>query len=680
MGFDLSIPTPVFIRTEEEAAPWLDYYLRTHRQSDGIGLDSETTGVDKTDDRILFWSLANDVTRIAIMGELVPFFRPLLENPEVAFDLTNAKFDAHMFANSGIDITLARELRCTTVQSWLFNENRRGRHGLKECVQEFLGRRRQSFEEVFGKLKKERKKKKKDDDEDDEDETDDEDVYESATSRAIRNHLSQPGSEKFVSAVDYASQDPYDSHALRKFFDYQLSLIECGPGRTLRDYFYEVEVPFTKVLWKMERRGITVDVGYLREREGPLLQKMSDITKEFSREANRLINLKSATDVRHFFFEILKKEPIEWTSGGKSGIPKPSTKVEVLEEYAGEGDQWANRLMRHRKYSKTYGTYIKGMINRVHAPYDYRIRTTLKQNGAVTGRLSSTDPNLQNIPRPDEDEDRIRAAFIAAFRKVLLVADYAQLEMRLMAHFSGDAKMIHAILNKIDLHCLTVSEMEGIPYEEVMEAVKADKLHKKGKGTEPTERQSELVLKRQNAKSTGFGIIYGMGGPSLAAKLTRETGVYMPPEGGTNLIQRYLNVFPGMRRHIEQTKLDIMKTGVVRTMLGRYRRLGETKAMSKKDAASAERQGVNCEIQGTAADIAKVVMIKAENDPILQSLGVELLLQIHDELVFECDDDEAIIVPAKKRVQEIMESPFPEPLEVPLPVEIGHGYSWAEAK
>jgi DNA polymerase-1 len=668
-GFDMSIPNPHFVDSAEQAHRWMMHLLETFRPSGGLGLDSETTGIHKTRDVIIYWSLSDDQNRLALPAQYIPMFKEaILENNEIDFDMTRAKFDAHQFANMGVDLTKARSLRDTTVMSWLLNENNQGRHGLKETVADHLGRVTPTFEQTFGKIppKKIDKITGKN--------------VNPTMSEIITKALADPTSDQFFAAVDYASLDAYNSHYIRKHFDNLLAQVPIGWG-SLYDYFYRVSVPYTKLLFKLERRGFPIDVGFLRDLKGPMEDDMLLIEQEFGREAGRLLNLNSPIDVPWFFFEHLKKAPTKYTKGGASGNKKPSTDAEVLEDWAGEGDVWAQKLMRYRSISKIYGTYVTGLMNHVDWPQDYRIRTSLNQSGTVTGRLSSSEPNLQNIPRPGEDKFKIREAFIPDSGKALVVADYAQLEMRLMAHFSGDDKMINAILNNIDLHCFTVSEMEGIPYDEIIAAVKADKKHKKGElGRELTERELELLLKRQNAKATGFGIIYGIGGPRLAAQLTRETGKYYDEEEGWRLIKKWLAVFPGVDRYIEATKADVMRTGRVQTLLGRFRRFGDLRGMNRRDAAQAERQAVNSIIQGTAADIVTMAMLACDADPELSDLGAEMLLQIHDELIFMVPDVPETIMKAKKRVQFLMENPFDQPLRVPLPVEAGHGYSWASAK
>jgi len=663
----MSIPVGHLVETEHEARQWMQYFLQSHKQNGGLGLDSETTGLKRHRDIVILFSVSDGQHRICLPSQFIGLYKePLLENPEINFDFTNAPFDAHMFANSGADLSKAGDWRDTRIQSWLHNENNVGRHGLKDSVKAQFNRETPSFESIFGKVPPKRKDK--------------------ATGRdiivtvgdLIRAAMSDP--EKRVQASDYASLDAYNSTMLRHRFDKLLGEQELYPNMSARDFFYQVEVPFTKLLWKLERRGITVDAGYLKSLQGPMEAEMIRIQREFAHERGQLVNLDSTLAIRDFFFNHLRKQPIKMTKGGASGNKQPSTDAEVLEAWAGEGDRWAQLLLAHRSISKIYGTYVTSLQEWIDQYY--RIHTSLNQTGTVTGRLSSSEPNLQNIPRPGEDKFKIREAFIPGAGKVLVVADYSQLEMRLMAHFAGDEKMIEAIWKGIDLHCLTVSEMHGIPYDEVMAAVKAEKAFKKGERKEPlTEREEELLFMRQSAKATGFGIIYGIGGPRLAANLTAMGKRIVEEEEGFRLIDRWFGVFPGVKSYIELTKNLLWRTGYVQTIMGRFRRFGDLRGMNKRDSAQAERQGGNAIIQGSAADIAKMAMLNAESDPELARLGASLLLQIHDELIFECPDDKETIAAVKKRVKDIMENPFgANALKVPLPVEIGHGYSWATAK
>lgn len=659
-GFDTSVPAARWVETEHEARQWAERYRQTWHRNNGLGIDSETTGLDKQRDVPIIWSMSDGETRLCFDKKFIQLMKEqgILENPDIPLDGTNLGFDAHMFANVGIRLDRNGPWRNTNVQSWLYNENNVGRHGLKETTLDHLGRRSPTFEETFGKIPPKKVDKQTGR------------IISKQIHDLILETLANP--EGFLRAVDYASLDSYNSTVLRSCLDTKLDQISTGWG-SMKDLFYAVESPFTKLLWQMERRGITVDAGYLRSLQGPMTLRMEEIEREFARCAGKLINLNSTNDMRWFFFEHLRKEVRKMTKGGKTGIKKPSTDTEVLEDWAGEGDVWAQLALEYRGISKIEGTYVSGLQKWLDPMY--RIHTSLNQTGTVTGRLSSSEPNLQNIPRDSEDQFHIREAFIPGEGKRFIICDYEQLEMRLMAHFSRDQKMIDAIIRGTDLHCFTTSEMEGIPYDEVVGAKNAKERKEK-----LTDRQKELLLKRQCNKATGFGIIYGIGGPRLGAQLTRETKKLVSEEEGWSLINKWLNVFPGVRDYMDGTKDWMRRTGSVQTLMGRYRRFGDVRNMNRKDASLAERQAVNSVIQGTAADIAKMAMLKCDADPELRSMGADLLLQIHDELIFEIPDDDEISAKCVERVKHIMSHPFPQDLLVPIPASGGDGYSWAEAK
>lgn len=684
----MDVPKPEYVTSEARAKYWRDHYLESAMREGGLGLDTETTGLVRRKDRVVVWSLADSETRVCIEASLIPIFKePLLENPLVNFDLTNAAFDAHMLANSGADIVKAGEWRCTIVQDWLKNENRQGSHGLKECTRDYLGRTPPEFKDVF--LQAPRKVKDKATGI----------VTELTMGIIIRNHINDPKTQ--FNAIDYASLDAYNTNRLRVRLDELLDeiIIYDDPAygrRSLKNHFYAIEVPTSKILYKMERAGIRIDHLYLSQLRDPMGTRLADIEEKFNREVGEEINLNSTVALHKLFFEILGRQPIKFTKGGKSGVKKPSIDEEALKRWDEEfGDPWAALLLEYRGISKTKSTYVDGLLNWIDPELNnYRIRTSIKHGSVVTGRLATTEPNLLAIPRPQNDEFKIRQAFTAdaARGKTLIVADYAQLEMRLMAHFSQDPTMIDAILNGVDLHCLSVSKMYNIKYEDVIAAVKAEKAEKKAKEkglpfTPLTALQEQYLVYRQGAKAIGFGIIYGIGGGRLAIGLNKdakpdENGNIreLTPDDGNDLIRMWLSVFPGVEYFINQTKKYVASEGEVQTILGRRRRFGNLAALSRGDKARAERQAVNSIIQGTAADVAKCAMIRVDEDEELNRLGNSLLLQIHDELINE--SDLATVELAKARVKHCMENPFGDgiALRVPLTVEVGHGPHWAAAK
>jgi DNA polymerase-1 len=676
MGW-IEVPEAEWLETEAEGTAAAQYLYNSCRSGNPLGLDTETTGTDIVKDVPILFSVSDGIRRFAGYCETHmrnPWFRDgLLKNREITKNGSKLKFDRHMLANIGVDLEGPTE--DNIVLDWLFNENRQGRHGLKETAWDYCHLKMATFEEVYAP----RKGRKG--------------VPAETAGEAIRRTMADP--EGRIRSIDYAGMDAFGSVYVRNYLKSKLEHIYMFPGLTLWDHFLTYEVPFTDVLWRMERRGFMIHTGHLMAQMGPMMTDMDKWEATIAELAGHPVNPNSTPQLQTLFFEDLKVPIIKWTDGGKSGIKKPSTDEEVLNEIAGTmtdktAGQIAVAILAFRSLSKTYGTYIEGLLRAVDG--NLRIHSTLNQGGTVTGRISSSDPNLQNIPRPDNDKFGLRTAFIAAPGKTLVVADYDQLEMKLMAHFSGDEKMIRAINEGLDLHCYTVHLMFGVPYEEAVAAKKC-----KDKSL-LTDRMKELLLMRQAAKSIGFGLIYGIGAKKLGMQLTEEFNKNLPPGATPRVVDKkeaqyninmYFNAFPGVKAFIEDTKRSCRRTEYVQTFLGRFRRLPEINARGNSGdddnagvAAQAERQAVNTIIQGTAGDVAKVAMNQAEYDPELNELGAEMLLQIHDELIFEVDDVPEVVAATKKRVQAIMQNPWggDAPFRVPLTCEAKAAHCWSEAK
>ena len=635
-----------------------------------VAVDTETTGLNIVEDEVVLWSLSDGVHRWCIPRDMLPVFEPLLRDHKVIKILTNAKFDMHMLANSGVD--LAGPIWDTVVMDWLLDENRIGRHGLKQCVKDYgILQDMPDFQETFGPYYHKEYGKKR---------------IPKKGNEVAKALLAAPKDVQ----TEYASLDAWATFRLAELLKDKLTEVKYEKGFSAWDHFIEVEVPFTRVLWDMERAGICVSGGYLEDIKEPMDDAPAEMLSDFVAEAGRPINPRSVLQLREVFFEKDEDEngdtiwidpfgdpPRKMTKGGTSGNPQPSLDKEVLEDWAGRGNQMAKILRAYRDMSKIHGTYVVGLAGWLDD--SSRIHSTFNQTGTVTGRLSSRDPNLQNIPRPGKDPFFIRGAFTVYPGKVLLVLDYQQLEMRLMAHYSGDEAMIDAILSGKDLHSFTVSQMGmGATYEDVVGAKKA---------AHPTKWQEELLELRQRAKAVGFGLIYGIGEVLLGKNLglpildRYDRGRYRQtcPEAA-ELTRAYFRVFPGVKAFIQDTKKATRRIGYVQTLAGRLRRLPDINSQNRMLASQAERQAVNSIIQGSAGDIVKSAMIAASDDEDLDKLDVEMLLQIHDELVFEMPDVLAVREGALRIITDIMENPFSEPLDVPLPVDGGFGYTWGDAK
>ena len=676
-------PPPELIETEEQALALLDYLM----EQPDVAIDTETTGLKRMQDVVLLWSMATMERRFCLLARFIPIFIPLFRNPRVTKHFTNAKFDLHMLANTGaqgddFELTdILGDVICTLALDWLLDENRTGRHGLKECVWDYFDDRMPSFKDVFGKAIRE----------------------ENQAEEVIRifNDYEGGGREK---AIEYASRDAWETLRLSFYLQEQLDEIEIEEGYTLLDYYHEVEMPFTRVLYRMERRGVMVDIDYLDDIAPDIQATIEGVQRKFNATVGEPVNLRSPKQLAALFFDSLGVEPTKWgVPNATTGTKTPSVDKEVLgnwvegsicfwdgefeippEECEDEKElvqELANGLLEHRALSKFLGTYVKGLREKVDR--NFRVHCSLNQHITVTGRLSSSGPNLQNIPRRNKDRFKIRDAFIADGGYVLYVADYAQLEMRIMAHLSRDPAMIEQILKGTDLHSFTVAEMGmGATYDEVVAAKDA------AENGQATEDQIVLVELRAAAKAVGFGLIYGIGAVKLGKQLGLPIIIVIDKYGkkretcpeANRLIAKYFQIFPGVKGFIKGTHQEAKACGFVQTYLGRFRRLPTINSKNRMLASQAERQAVNTKVQGTAADIAKVAMLKCEADKRLRELGVRQLLQVHDELIFKVPDIPEVREEAQKIITHHMEHPFDEPLVVPLPADGHYAVSWGEAK
>jgi DNA polymerase-1 len=404
----------------------------------------------------------------------------------------------------------------------------------------------------------------------------------------------------------------------------------------LTQIFRDVDMPLLPVLYRMETAGIRIDVEIFRKLSEELAGGTREIERKVARIAGDDFNINSPKQLAFLLFEKLGLPPVKKTKTGYS------TDMEVLEQLKSAHEIPA-LVLEYRTLAKIKSTYVDvlpGMVD----PRDGRIHTTFHQTQAATGRLSSSDPNLQNIPIRTEPGMRIRAGFVADPGCLFVGADYSQVELRLLAHLSGDASLVRGFLKGEDIHTATACGVFGVS---------------------PSEVTPEL---RRRAKVINFGILYGMS----PFGLSRELGI-----GGREskqYIDQYFSRYPGVRDYIERVKEQARKDGYVRTILGRRRYLRDINSQNKVLREAAERMAINAPIQGSAADIIKLAMIRIDREFRERKMGARLVLQVHDELIAEAPDREAD--ETERIVREAMVGVAS--LSVPLTVSLSRGKNWGE--
>jgi DNA polymerase I-like protein with 3'-5' exonuclease and polymerase domains len=509
---------------------------------------------------------------------------------------------------------------------------------------------------------------------------------------------------------------------------------------TLWDYYLAIEVPYTRVLYNMSRRGVAISTAYLKQIEKPAKKLIENALANIRLKTTPIlgyeINLKSPDQLRELFYEKLHKIPTKWTKKKAE-----STDSKVLEGWADEGDELALEILEYKKLTKLYDTYVVGLAEAVDNKN--RIHTTFNQHGTLTGRLSSVDPALQQIPGMDKDPLKLRRAFVAPPGRRLVVVDITQGELVILAHKSQDENMIKAIKEGKDLHMFATNLVFGYDYDHLMTV----KSKNKKLGREALTDEEKLMIDyRAVMKTSWFLIIYGGGGKELASQLSLEfrksdpnvrekqcewcedvfsldtevctncgpeettlskvyelskRGNWYPTDrwaykGKLKIVPRtiskykaeewmtqLLDAFPKVREYIERQHQLAERQQFVQTFLGRFRRLPHIKSSNDGERSKALRQSINI-IQGDLADEIKIVQLIIENDPILKELTVEQLLAIHDELVLECPDDDDLVKKIEDRVIEIIEIELPkytfELRTGPLKASKGNAYNWGDAK
>jgi DNA polymerase-1 len=411
-------------------------------------------------------------------------------------------------------------------------------------------------------------------------------------------------------------------------------------SRGLTNLYTSIELPLARVLARMERTGVRIDWRELKRLSDLMEGEISRLTAEIHGLAGKAFNISSPQQLGRVLFEDLKLP-----APARSGKGKPvSTAADVLDELAAD-HEIVRKVLEYRQLTKLKGTYVDALPALID-PRTARLHTSFNQTGAATGRLSSSNPNLQNIPIRTALGREIRAAFVPRAGWKLLVADYSQIELRLLAHMSGDPLLLEAFRNGEDIHTRTAAEVMGVP---------------------PLMVTPEA---RRDAKAVNFGIVYGISGFGLAAQL----GISRAE--AEKYIKNYFARYQGVRRFIDATIAEVRQTGVTRTLFGRERPIPDINSRNANARGFAERTAVNSPLQGTAADLIKLAMVRI--DAALEAGGYQsaMLLQVHDELVFECPPEEVDAV--SKLVTREMEGACD--LQVPLLVDLGVGDNWRDAK
>ncbi|MCH7308963.1 DNA polymerase I [Acinetobacter sp. NIPH 1852] len=584
-----------------------DALLQRMQQADHFAIDTETTNLDYRIAELVGFSVAfdaNDAFYVPVAhnyegapeqlnrDQVLAQIKPILENEQVKKIGHHLKYDAHIFANHGI--TIRGWYFDTMLASYVLNAAAT-RHGMDDVARLYLSHLTTTFEQIAGKGAKQK------------------------TFNQIELEV----------AAHYAAED---AHVTYRLYEVLSGKLKSSPE--LVNILHNIEMPVARVLTAMEEDGIKLDHQFLDQLSVEFSKTIQTLENQATELAGEAFNVSSPKQVGEVLFEKLGIK-----GGKKTATGQFSTSESILEKIE---HPLAEVILEHRGLAKLRNTYTDRLIEQSHDT-THRVHTSYHQALTTTGRLSSTDPNLQNIPIRTPIGRQIRKAFIAPEGRVLLAADYSQIELRLMAHFSQDDALIHAFQQGQDVHRRTASEVLGIAIEDV------------------TNDQ------RRQAKAVNFGLLYGMS----EFGLTRQLG--FTREESRSYIARYFQRYPGVLDYMERTRQIAREQGFVETILGRRLYTPDILASNKMIKQAAERAAINAPLQGSAADIIKLAMIAV--DQMLPKEQAKLLLQVHDELVFEADA--AIADELSKQIAEVMQSVLK--ISVPFVVEVGQGLNWDAA-
>ncbi len=580
----------------------LDALVATLMKAKEICVDTETTNENPLLASLVGIGLAehtNDAYYIPLNAgmarkDIKERLKPLFSNPSIGFYGHNIKYDLHVLEHAGLDIaTICGD---TIISSYLLNAHQR-RHSLDELSLNYFGKKKIEISELLGKGKN-------------------------------QITMDQVDVEKVST---YCCEDVIYTAKLKEVLDKEIA------NRNLQQLLNDVELPLIKVLSKMEERGVYVDTHVLKKLSQEVAKDIHALQEDIYVRAGGPFNLNSPKQLSEVLFEKLGIHP------PRKGKTMPSTSAEVLELLAYE-HPIAKKILEYRSLEKLRSTYLDALPEQVN-PDTGRIHCTFNQSVTATGRLSSQDPNLQNIPVRSPLGLKIRSSFRPQDPSwSFLSADYSQIELRILAHVSEDPRLLEAFQNNLDIHSYTAAEIFHVPIDAVTEEM------------------------RHQAKAVNFGIIYGQ----QAFGLSQNLGI--PISAAQAFIDAYFRCYKGIKDYIENAKAIARKTGKAVSLTGRERLLPDINSSNQVLKSAAERLAINTPFQATNADIIKMAMINIDRWLDNEKLEAKMLLQIHDELVFEMPDSEIAIV--KEQVKRQMEGVYT--LKVPLVVKINVGKNWEQ--
>jgi len=595
------------ILTQTDFNRWLEKL----KQAELFAFDTETTSLDYNEAQIVGVSFAvttgeaayvplahayPDVPEQLSRQEILQALKPLLEDPQQAKVGQNLKYDMNVLANYAI--TLQGIADDTMLASYVLNSTRT-KHNMDDLAQVYLNRKTIHYEDVAGKGAK------------------------------------QIGFEEvpLEQASPYAAEDADITLALHQELSTQLAEFP-----RLIDLYKNLEIPILSVLSRIERNGVLIDADMLAQQSMELANHIMGLEQEAHTLAGQSFNISSPKQIQAILFEQLKLPVLKKTPKGQ-----PSTAESVLQELA-EDYPLPALILKHRSLSKLKSTYTDKLPLQI-SPKTGRVHTSYHQAVAATGRLSSSNPNLQNIPVRSDAGRRIRQAFIARKGYKIVAADYSQIELRIMAHLSEDAGLLSAFSKGEDIHKATAAEVFAVPLEQVT---------------------TDL---RRSAKAINFGLIYGMSAFGLAKQL----GISRTK--AQDYIDLYFSRYPGVAHYMEETRELAKHQGYVETLLGRRLYLPDINSRNNQRRQYAERTAINAPMQGTAADIIKRAMIAMDTWLYTEKADAKMIMQVHDELVFEIEISKITAYSAK--IEQLMCDAMT--LNIPLVVDIGVGDNWDEA-